>query len=353
MAASLCAASPAGAATVTLPDMQIKVPTSLISIGADPVTGHRMLRFTHTTWDAGAGPFEIDPAYDSATGTATFVQSIYNSPSPGVWALDHTVPLPVTGVYDAPDDYQFPLTSFTLNTVNSDGSPGAVVATSPKTDYCITGDTYVGGVPNTPNQTFIPQGNCSDPTKPLGWSVGWGDQYDQTDSGQPIDLTGVADGTYVLHATVDPHHVLTESNTANDVTDTTLQISGSTVTVLSQTMPGTSPPAVSVTSPASGSSVSGTVTLQATASATPPATVSSVQFLLVGQPLGSPVTTAPYIYSWTVGSTPLGAHTISAQAMDSNGITGTAQPVPVSPVESVACALMVWEPGGVLPTVQL
>jgi len=332
LAASLHAASPASAATLTLPDMQIQVPTNLISIGTDSTTGHRVLRFTHTTWDAGAGPFEIDPAYNAATGTATFTQAIYNSPSPGVWSLDHTVPLSVTGVFHAPDDYQFPLTSFTLNTANSDGSPGPVVATSPKTDYCIVGDTFVGGVPNTPNQTFIPATNCGDPTKPLGWSVGWGDQYDQTDSGQPIDLTGVPDGTYVLHATVDPQHVLTESNTSNDVTDTTLQISGNTVTVLSQTMPATSPPVISVTSPASGSNVSGTVTLQATASATPPATISSVQFLLDGQPLGGPVTTPPYTFSWTVGSTSLGSHNISARATDSNGVAGTSQAVPVTVV---------------------
>src|SRR5262249_3409550 len=143
LAASLHAASPASAATLTLPDMQIQVPTNLISIGTDPTTGHRVLSFTHTTWDAGAGPFEIDPAYNAATGTATFTQAIYNSPSPGVWSLDHTVPLSVTGVFDAPDDYQFPLASFTLNTANSDGSPGPVVATSPKTDYCIVGDTFV------------------------------------------------------------------------------------------------------------------------------------------------------------------------------------------------------------------
>ena len=341
LAGGLCAASSAGAATVMLPDMQIQVPTNLISIGTDPTTGHRMLRYTHITWDAGTGPFEIDPTYNSATGTATFVQAIYNSPSPGVWSLDHTVPVPVTGVFDPPDKYQFPLSSFTLNAVNSDGSPGPVVATSPKTDYCMTGDVYVGGVPNTPNQTFIPQGNCEDPTRPLGWSVGWGDQYDQTDSGQPIDLTGVPDGTYVLHATVDPQHVLAESNTTNDVTDTTLQISGSSVTVLSQTMPGTSPPAVSVTSPAGGSNVSGTVTLQAAASATPPATINSVQFLLDGQPLGSPVTTAPYTYSWTVGSTPLGAHTISARATDSNGLTGTSQAVPVNVVSGNPAGLAV------------
>ena len=41
---------------------------------------------------------------------------------------------------------------------------------------------------------------------------GGGDQYDQTDNGQPIDLTGVPDGTYILEGTVDPEHVLTESN---------------------------------------------------------------------------------------------------------------------------------------------
>jgi len=312
--------------------MQIKVPTNLISVGNDPGTGHRMLRFTHITWDAGPGPFEIDPTYSQTTGTSTFVQSIYNSPSAGVWSFDHTVPVSATGVFHQPDDYQFPLTAFTLHTSNTDGTPGAVVATSPKTDYCITGDTYVGGVPNTPNQTFIPQSNCEDPTKPLGWSVGWGDQYDQTDAGQPIDLTGVPDGTYVLHATVDPQHVLTETNTSNNVTDTRLQISGGNVTVLSQTQPVVSPPAVSVTGPASGTNVSGTVTLQASASATPPATVGSVQFLLDGQPLGAPITTAPYAFSWTVGGTTQGTHTVSARATDSNGNAGTSQGVTVNVV---------------------
>jgi hypothetical protein len=49
------------AAPVTLPDLVIKVPTDLISIGADPSSGDRDLRFTHITADVGAGPFEIDP----------------------------------------------------------------------------------------------------------------------------------------------------------------------------------------------------------------------------------------------------------------------------------------------------
>jgi chitodextrinase len=61
---------------ITLPDMQLKVPASAISIDTNPSNGDRQLQFTHITWDAGAGPFEIDPTYNSATGTATWVQAI-------------------------------------------------------------------------------------------------------------------------------------------------------------------------------------------------------------------------------------------------------------------------------------
>ena len=313
------------AATVTLPDMQLKVPINQISVGTSPSTGHPQLQFTHITWDAGTGPFEIDPTYDSMTGTASFVQAIYDSPSPGTWQLDHTVPLPVTGVFDSPSDYQFPLTRFTLNQVNWDGSVGPVIATSPKKDYCITGDTKVGGVPNTPGTTSPPQSDCTSPTKPLGWSVGWGDQYDQTDKGQPIDLTGVPDGTYYLVGVVDPLHILTESDNTNNVTVTKLQISNGTVTVLGQTNPASPPPTVRITSPAAGSNVSGTVSLSASASAASSgsATITSVQWMLNGQSLGGPLTTAPYSYGWNVGSMPLGSYTLSAQATDSNGNIGT------------------------------
>ncbi len=320
------------ASAITPPDMKLEVPTNAISIGTNPANGHRQLQYTHVTWDAGPGPFEIDPTYDSTTGTSTFSQEIYQSTSPGVWTPAYSVPLAATGVFESPSDYQFPLTKFTLNTPNADGSPGATVATSPKSDYCITADTYVGGVPNSPNETYIPQSNCTTPTKPLGWSVGWGDEYDQTDSGQPIDLTGVPDGTYILQGTVDPQHVFTESDPTDNVTDTTLQISGNTVSVLSQTTPTVSPPAATVTGPAAGSDVSGTVSVQASASATAPATVASVQFLLDGQPLGAPLTAAPYSYNWTVGSLALGIHTLSARVADTDGVMGTAAPVSVSVV---------------------
>jgi hypothetical protein len=144
------------ASNVTLPDLQLKVPTNQIGITTDPQTGDRLLRYTHITWDAGAGPFELDPTYNAQTGTATFMQAIYAMNKPGVWTLDHKVPVAATGVFDPPSDYQFPLNRFTLNTVNADGTIGPQVAISHKTDYCMTGDTFVGGVPNAPNATTPP-----------------------------------------------------------------------------------------------------------------------------------------------------------------------------------------------------
>ncbi|WP_426518513.1 Ig-like domain-containing protein [Diaminobutyricibacter sp. McL0618] len=327
---STVAANSARAATLTLPDLRILVPTNLMSIAVDPVTHHRMLRYTHITEDAGTGPFEIDPTYDPATGLSTFVQTIYNSSSPGVWSVDHRVPVAVNGAFVNGSDYRFPLTKFTLNHLNSNGSIGAVAATSSKTDYCITGDNRVGDVPNTPTQTFIPASNCTDPAKPLGWSVGWGDQYDQTDAGQPIDINALLDGAYVLKATVDPEHVLTESNNTNNVTTTVLTIKGTAVTVGAQSRPVTVPPSISLTSPAPSSTVSGTAHLSASASAVAPAVVASVQYLLDGNHLGPALTTTPFAYSWTTGSTSPGRHTLSAQVTDSAGNMSTAAVVPVT-----------------------
>jgi hypothetical protein len=335
------AASPAG---VALPDMRIFVPTSLISIGRSPGTGHRQLQFTHITADVGAGPFEIDPHYDARTGIATFTQRLYRPTGPGSWAPARSVTLAAAGTWIPPSDYHFPLTRFTLNRLGPGGGLGSVVAVSPKVDYCITGDTMVSGVPHTPSQTFISPGNCGDPTQPLGWSVGWGDQYDQTDAGQPIDLTGVPNGTYILRATVDPYHVFRERSTADDVTDTTLRISGFDVTVLSQRGVNVPLPEVRIASPQAGASVYRGLTLRADATAPAGGGVRSVQFLLDGQPIGPALTSAPFSLPWTVGGVSAGRHYLSARVTDADGVMASARPVglTVVPGPPVAVRRLRW-----------
>lgn len=316
----------------TLPDLQIEVPTSLISLGTNPDTGDTQLQFTHITWDAGTGPFVITAAhYRRRTGMGSFVQTVYKSRGNGSWRRAYKVPLAAIGVFQPPSDYQLPLTRFTLNDVNPDGSLGPVVATSPKQDYCITADTYVGGVPDTPNQTYPPQSDCTNPRKPLGLAVGWGDQYDQTDNGQPIDLTGVPDGTYILHAEVDPDHLFVESDTSNDVTDTllTLNVAQQTVAVLSQSGPARSVPTVALETPRPGASVTGTVTLLASIRR-PARPVTNVQYLLDGEPLGAPVESPPFSIRWATDDVPPGPHEVSARVTDSAGEVSTA---PVRSVE--------------------
>jgi hypothetical protein len=54
--------------------------------------------------------------------------------------------------------------------------------------------------------------------------------------------------------------------------------------------------------------------------------------VLDGVPIGSPVTSAPYTYNWTVGNTSLGNHTLSARVTDSSGTMATAAPVTVDVV---------------------
>ena len=89
------------------------------------------------------------------------------------------------------------------------------------------------------------------------------------------------------------------------------------------------PPSVSITAPASGAMVSGTITVSA--SAADNVGVVGVQFKLDGANLGTEVTTAPYAVSWnTVSvSNAFQFHTLNAVARDAAGNTSTSSAVTV------------------------
>jgi glucuronoarabinoxylan endo-1,4-beta-xylanase len=90
------------------------------------------------------------------------------------------------------------------------------------------------------------------------------------------------------------------------------------------------PPVVSISTPANGSTVSGTATV--TANATSSIGVASVQFQLDGANVGSPVTVAPYSYLWDTTKSSNGSHTLKAVATDTagNSATSTGDTVTVS-----------------------
>ena len=91
----------------------------------------------------------------------------------------------------------------------------------------------------------------------------------------------------------------------------------------------TTPPTVSMTAPANGATVTGSaVTVSATASDN--VAVGSVQFLLDGTPLGSPIAQTPYTMTWDSTTVANGSHTLSARATDTAGNTATSTPVTVT-----------------------
>ena len=85
--------------------------------------------------------------------------------------------------------------------------------------------------------------------------------------------------------------------------------------------PDTTAPKVSISAPGAGANISGSVTVSATASDN--VGVASVQFLLDGGNLGSPVTAAPYSTTWDTTNSSPGPHTLTATAKDTSGNTAS------------------------------
>ena len=93
-------------------------------------------------------------------------------------------------------------------------------------------------------------------------------------------------------------------------------------------------PAVAVTSPAAEATVSGTITI--TAAATDDVGVSSVQLVLDGTPLGTPVTSPPYDATWSTLGVGNGTHTLTAVARDAVGHVTTANAVSFTVLNDLA-----------------
>src|SRR5580700_10464726 len=103
----------------------------------------------------------------------------------------------------------------------------------------------------------------------------------------------------------------------------------------------TTPPTVSITSPTSGASVSGTIAVTATASDN--VAVAGVQFQVDGSNLGAAVTTTPYSASLNTTTLANGKHTLTAVATDTSNNKAT----------SAAVSITANNTNGTLPTVSI
>ena len=97
------------------------------------------------------------------------------------------------------------------------------------------------------------------------------------------------------------------------------------------------PPAVSITAPVVGTAYTApaTIAIVATASATAPATIDSVEFYQGASLLGT-ATSAPYSYTWS--GAPSGGYTITARAVDSAGKSAISAPTYAAVDGADSCA---------------
>src|SRR5690349_17105852 len=136
----------------------------------------------------------------------------------------------------------------------------------------------------------------------------------------PFDTTGTSDGTHTLTAV------------ARDAAGNRTTSAPVTVTVANNAPPpppaDTTPPTVSITSPANGATIQGTVTV--TASASDNVGVAGVQFFGDGTALAAEVTAPPYSISVDTTRSSDGSHTLTAVARDAAGNRTTSAPVTVT-----------------------
>jgi Bacterial Ig domain/CHRD domain len=109
------------------------------------------------------------------------------------------------------------------------------------------------------------------------------------------------------------------------------------------------PPTVTLTAPASGATVSGTVALTATAtaSATYGLTITQVEFLVDGTSVGTAMS-SPYTINWNSATVDNGNHSLTAMATDNMGGTATSAAVSVT-VQNPAGAAAVMDPSQIFP----
>jgi hypothetical protein len=185
--------------------------------------GRVLLRFSATTSNVGAGQLEL--VAKQASGDKQQVdQRVYRE---GGGYVDY-----FAGWFDYHEGHNhFHFGGYADYSLQLDGAPGASLRTGSKTTFCLLDTTRINtrlaGAPRKAVYT-----TCGNQVQ--GMSVGWGDTYLQYLAGQELDVTGLADGIYVLGITVDPQDRLIETNEGDNVSQVRIQLANGMVTVLDQ-----------------------------------------------------------------------------------------------------------------------
>ena len=317
LTASTATAGPPG--TEHLPDLQTIIPTNAFSV-VNTAEG-REFRYTHLVYNNGPGPLEIQPSYDDAIGGFRGRQLLLTHDAAGAWSQVRDRRVPDTFVFHAEHGhFHFPLASFGLYAVATDGGFGAPVAVSPKNGFCID-DSYLYDSTLEHSGAFLgSRSSCADPHGLRGISVGGADEYDYRDPGQAVPIDGLADGTYWFRAMTDPNDDMVELDESNNETDVKVTISQGVVTSGQVLHPDTSPPQGVFSAPSDGEVVNGSLplTVKTTTSG-----IRRVEFVADGNIIGVATSSdGTFTFPWLTTSVVDGEHWLSARIVDQQGRVG-------------------------------
>jgi Big-like domain-containing protein/exo-rhamnogalacturonan lyase-like protein len=292
--------------TVTQQD----VPVTVVNNGAGSYT---------ISWTAPAGVTKYrlkhfngkqivdDLGWNVATNTSTFAQASFNP----FWSAPATRQQPttaqssitvtlddITGAALAATGENFALKAWTTSGAPADTAPPTVAMSAPANAATVSGTVAVSATASdnvgvVGVQFLLDGANLGAEDTATPYTVSW-------------NSTTAANGSHTLSAR------------ARDAAGNTTTAS---VTVTVSNADAT-PPTVSITAPANGSTVLGTLTVSATAADN--VGVVGVQFQLDGVNLGAEDTTSPYSTSWNTATATNASHTLSAIARDAAGNKTTA-----------------------------
>jgi hypothetical protein len=215
----------------------------------------------------------------------------------------------------------------TLGTTSSDNgatfrvvvSNSAGRTTSNSATLTVSSNVTVPSITTQPPSQKVPIGQTATFAVVAGGTTPLNHQWQKNGS----NITGATAASYTTPATTSADNgskfQVVVSNSAGSVMS-----SAATLTVAADT----TPPTVSITSPTSGATISGTITV--TASASDNVAVASMQLLVDGTDVGTADTTSPYTFSLNTSGLSNGSHSLTAVATDSSGNQATSAAVSIT-----------------------
>ena len=198
------------------------------------VGGRRLLAFSTTIVNVGAGPFELHGRRSSTSeeNMTVVIQRIFDAS--GNWR-DETTDAVMEYGGDGHDHWHVhDLQRMELIRLDN----GVKVGTGAKRGFCFWDNAaYRLSLPGAPSSPVYGSDGCGDTSSletETGLSVGWGDLYPFWLPDQNIDITGQTAGRFRLIVTADPLGWFTEADESNNTTwvDLQVQANGKRVRVL-------------------------------------------------------------------------------------------------------------------------